>query len=618
MANLRLILNNSYTVPEAEHSDLSGADTFLTIKAKTDSDSPAFAFAQDITFTGQAYQIIRDALILSPNARLNSVFLTVIEECCQKTIFKGKITAQTIDYCIFKDGFPQDCAVKCSAEEATEEAEILIRMRDAMIAANFDNGVDPKPFQYRIHPYIRYCNKNKPTFIHHLWIIFGISFALTIPSLVPVVFVVGLLLLAVNALCSGCINDDIGGAFTDTFDFFFTVTTDMQEWFVGCGEGALSPFVRSYIQNGCDQCGLKFQSSILNDPASDYYNLCYFHIPSQSGDDRYLDANGEPRDETVRKYFDYNAPLKNLYEFLEDMRLVFNAEWWVKNGVLYFEPKNTNLPLWVNFADFEPKGRIINLCFKYTSEQQPSYARFEYQMDFSEGAGNEAKWLYNDIVDYNIPFNANLRGKKEYALQFGMARFVRDGVADVNGDGKTSDPIAFWNDIPVAELYIKDKWDYTLYCERGQTSLPKLLIYDTNSSPEDGKIMKIPTPNANNRYWYNYPMWFVEGNDNIPGATNLQSFGVSAKQKPFPGFDWNLYRFFHKEDPRNIGVRLGVEFTLQVEYTCDELIRLVDFRGNCAVILPLPNDANGNPQTKMGIVKSVSVKPNLLEITGII
>lgn len=201
-----------------------------------------------------------------------------------------------------------------------------------------------------------------------------------------------------------------------------------------------APLVRDIITNVCGKLGLGIHT-MFHDPDNPYYNLCLYYPLSGAV---HVNDSGTITANALWFHFENRWNI-TLAEFLDKLKPVFEAEWYVTPGnTLIFQPldyfKNVT-PI----TNFITNGLpVYNLQYTFSGDRKPAYGRYEYTLDGADLASHEALPLYNDIVDYDGPAdNLMLEGSRTKSLEFAATGFVRDGKArgdylrDVINDGET-------------------------------------------------------------------------------------------------------------------------------------------------------------------------------------
>lgn len=189
-----------------------------------------------------------------------------------------------------------------------------------------------------------------------------------------------------------------------------------------------APLIRDFITNVCGKCELSIDT-MFHDPASPYYNACLY-FPSAGAIHVNDDSSVTSPDLSFHFENRWNITLA---ELLDKLKVIFNAEWYVTpNNTLVFQPKtdfvgSVNSPI-IDFTngDFE----IWGLRYSFNGTKKPAYGRYQYGIDASDLASQEAQPLYNDIVDYDGPANnLMLEGNIAKNFEFASTGAVRDGRA---------------------------------------------------------------------------------------------------------------------------------------------------------------------------------------------
>lgn len=606
---LRIKLNGNL-VPTNQTSPIADAEIKLTRDRSLTADFSS-SFSANLTFYGDAYYTLLNELILAPGARANQVKIEIYDDCCQRDgeftlLYVGKITSNDLSFC--SEGDEKGCRITATSKSNTSDDIQYSCIRTKVVSAN--NSPDPNNprlgFQYQEHPYIRYCYKIRPNFLHDIIIILGFAIYLITFVLIPITAIISGIVAFLNALGAGIDFVPSQPGNQTPLEWFLGVQKDIGEFLSGCEEGAISPYVRSYIGNVCNSCGLTFESSILNDPSSDYYNLVYFSLPARGGDDDYHDNTGQIMEKTVRNYFDLNAPLDTGAAFLDDLAKVFNAVWWIEGGVLYFEQQPKSLPIWLDLVAGTEAARVRSICFKIPTEQPCAIGSFLYRKDMIDTVSSEVLRWYNDYVDYQQtqfntrPYNPNLSGECKHDFPYSPANFRKTGTSRDVID-------TYAGLLAIVGAYDK-RFDYAMVLERGTTIYPKLLIHDAKKdTPEFDYVVRRKRPNGD--YYYNEPMWVAEGTDD-PAIGKPAGGRYDSKN----GFNWNLYRFWAEDDP-TITEKLNVDFTVELDYICEDVFKFYDNGVFQTVLLRYPTE---DGLIKIGQVKTVSFKENLLVIEGTI
>lgn len=523
-----------------------------------DNATPSRKFSKELKFFGRSKDIIKTELINHPEGANREIPIKLYDDCCKSKNggayehFSGVIRGDNVDWC------EDECFVTATASQSTKDIDCL---ESTVI---YDNKYG---FQSNQHPRMNYCLEFRPGIMHDLFIVLGFSILLIFQPFRLVVFALDLIIKIIDAIPGVKLKQPLKGGLGEEL----TDINDMiKEAITGCGRQHPSPLIREYLDNVCKVCGVTYQSSILTDPASDYYNTVMLNAPVEKGDRKNTNFKVE------------NAPIFSGTQFLSLINQVFNTKYVITNGKIIQERRDeiqNRLGTWINYEKIKREGRLKKaLCYSWNGDEKPAYARFEYSQDATDWVGNEAKSYYNNIVEWNKPYSSAQKGEKKVLLQLSMPRFRNDGI--------DRDVLSFWDWLPFIGPILKGN-DNALIMNNGTCFYPKFLIWD-GKSRSNSFVKKYGKD-------YNKPFTFSEEN-NAKGT-------VQSTRKPNTG----LYpRFWEIDNPRTSELK-GINFTFEFYYTCDEL-RAYDI--NKMVELPKGNSA----------IKSVdiSIKEQSIKVTGTI
>jgi hypothetical protein len=504
--------------------------------------NPLKAVSGTFVFYGRAWQIINEQLIQPTDGKRKYVRLRIFEKCTTppELVFDGVIQGNAVDWC------HGDCHCSATAVQETEDTRKADCFSSTLVSDNW-NG-----FQEAQHPKFVYCDELRPEWLHITLLYLGFLVRLIYFALYPVVLIVQAIVSVLNTVID--VVNTLPGVNIARIDFDGDSTTNvMEEWrnindrvllaIIGCGRRHPSPLVRTYIENACGKCGLAFESSILNSPASEYFNLAYLFAPARKGI-----AQGD----LVPTIYE-NRVLKTGDVFMDDLGVVFNGLWRVEKvgsvPTLRFERRDrlVGSSPWVDPVQLREAGRLVGeVCYEWDSDDLPAFGQFEYQTDPLDATSNEAKDRYNAIAEWNSPVSVVQRGKKEVLLPFGMARFRNDGVTDDLLSG-------FAGFYPVINDY-----NAAMLMTQGVVNLPKLVIWD-GANVQQATAARYAVPG----YGYavpNWPMLF-----DTAGALGTDPIAPDA-----PGL--GLYGRFHQIANPRVDATRGIRWKFTFEYTAAELV----------------------------------------------
>lgn len=525
---------------------IDGVDNFqVTYREEDDNGSIARSFSSELTFYDDGYAFIKQTLIDNPSGFFNVVLVKVWDACCNKLVFQGVIRGDSIDWC---EG---DCYVRANI---IEQDEVTSCIQNKLIWDN-TNG-----FMNRDFPPIQYCLQNRPLFLQ-----------VVLDYVSGIIVQICNILFALPIAITSIFAPSWSNSLKDLLD-------QIRGALLPCGSYHPSPYLRDYIQNVCDICGLTFQSSILNDPSSVYYNTVLFSAQVKKG---------RLPSETNFKLIDANKPLETLTSLFQAyLNPVFNGKFKIRNNVLTFERKdyfNTGNQ-WIDVEQLQNEGRLVDgkVCYNWIDKQRWAFARFEYQGDAMEYIGNEYLPYYNDIVEWNPAGNASQTGEHVVSLPLSPARFV--------GDAETNNTDLTYSASFPGRLLMAQHTSFTykfLIIQTNYVLNPFRPQFATviNNFPDSSIGGAIPGTSADERF--NYPYWFKE---NRRG---------------------NLYSNFHYIDDPRLVQNTNFDFKFSFQFTCQEFADF-EFGKNVRLIR--------GGQEKFGQIKEIQVDFNnrTIQVTGVV
>ena len=516
---------------------IEGLDNLsITYNRKGESGAPSVGFSNELTIFDDGYDYIKEKLIDTDEGRLRELKVQIFDDCCEGSVFDGKITGTTIEWC------EDECSVRTNIIQDDDDAKQLKCLRSTLVS---DNSFG---FKDDIYPQMTYCNELRPNFLHDIiilnYLIQKLIIKIVNSTLIIVIAVVNWIVEIFGALT---------GIDVSSVTQYTGVLPLLEGWLdgviTGCGRRHPTPLVRNYIQNVCQVCGIGFSSSILNNQDSDYFNLAYLNAPIRKGKPTLTIGQlfGENSD---TKLIEDNLPFKSGIDFLEEIKTVFNAEYRIINGTLVFERKDyfESTSIWRTTDSLDITDGI---CYSWEGdEKEPAAAIFQYSQDGVDLVGDEARSRYNDVVSWDSG-DTSQEGVKEVNLLYGALR-VRD-------DGIERDVVSFWSQIEKVPfigqfLGFSDTYKNAIVMENGRTSFPKLIIWDGNVGTAGVKRF----PVANTYQGYN--------GLNIIKVPNYPMFFDADRNKK----TLNLYEFHKIDDPR-ISTRRNMMYDFTASFDCDEL-----------------------------------------------
>jgi len=510
----------------------------------------------EYVLTGEAFDIVNELIILNPNGKNAFIPVKIYEDkCCDTDIllFEGMIRGDSVDWCY------EECSCTVSLIEDTEQIRKINCLKSTVIDDNWNN------FKTQNHPRVVYCIELRPELTAYIILIIGVIINIILQVIYPIAIVISVIISVINGIIDflnafglEVNNIDFDGNSTTNFlQEYNAWVFELNERLVGCGRKHPSPFVRSYIQNACDKCGLTFESSILNVLSSEYYNTMYFNAPIEKG----------TRDEDI-KYIEENHPIHTLDTYLSSLKPMFNADYDVKDGAVRFERKDFFYTgeIYVSYLSLEGVSRIKSkLCYSWRDETRPSYIRFQYALDAMDVCGNEAAARYNQLVEWNQPYSPLQSGHTDIQFEFSTPRFRDDGIdPDILDEFSSSDQ-------GIGQVI--NAHNSVLILANHLSFNPKLLIWDgvdmNFARVKKYSISGFDVPADEN---YNYPYL----------TTKFNSITGIAYPSNQPGT--GIYPRFYSIDNPKLIIDKGQEFKFSFYYDCITLSGAITAR-----YIQLPN-----------------------------
>jgi hypothetical protein len=340
----------------------------------------------ELIFNDRAYQFIDAWLLSNPCGTLNSVDVLISDRLCSKNYRLFEIKADNLDYAPY--GAP---------------CEVNVKLREA------------DPVWHCIHKTFIWDNWQE-------WFIDGSTkqHPCFLTGVEP----------RPRLLASARMALSIFGQTVPVVSLFFSETNDVFRRILNVDNFVDAPLVRDFISNVTDKCGLDVDT-IFHDPDSPYYNLCLYYPSSGAV---HVDDSSAATSPALWFHFENRWNI-TLAEFLDKLKPVFKAEWYVTpNATLVFKPKLDFLggaPI-IDFTDpaLRKHWDPATLRYRFNGDKKPAYGRYQYTVDPSDLATQEAAPLYNDIVDFDGDAdNPMLEGNVSNQLEFAATGFIRDGRA---------------------------------------------------------------------------------------------------------------------------------------------------------------------------------------------
>lgn len=603
--------------------------------------------------TGESYQLFKQWLADDVSAALNSVEVKLEDTSCG--FYEGLVVKPSdIQWCEDKE-----CEFSVTLKQ---KDELMSCIKKTFIADNWQGWFpkDGKPLNGKKHPRFAYCKEQRPNgMMIALWYMMGQVMAPIAGIMFGVVLLLNGLIFAINGIIIAIntipgvnvslINFVSPTAVFDSFNIYFVETA-------GCGREHPAPLIRDYITNVCDKCGIQvdaitapiffaptitIETSDVNRVGSNngvitatnpHYNATYFYPQVKRGIRRFESVNilGASPANNTEFWIDENAPLLTLDLFLDQLKGLYNAEWRVKNGKLYFWRKDWFLDGGYIY-DFTQKSSdrlkiLEGLCFEPSEVKYPAICHGIYATDASdmnESGGSNGAGQMNGILSFgNTNDNPNFEGILDKSVQFGATKFNLDGASgcyyydalqQLANAGLLNLTTLFQAGTIARAMH--DYGDYALLMQGETCALPKVIIWNgldytnaralTLKAPWPG-ASSYPTPDPNPVYNTAMEQWQVRHepitkvlgsaltlSPNPPGIYYVANFfGAPVIQNPaellnypmyFEPFYYDtLWDWFHWIDDPLRNPVMNFNWRVKIKLCCDDL-------HTCQVL----NDASG-------------------------
>lgn len=499
---------------------VDGVEQFnVTWRENDDDGGLAKSYSSELQFYDDGYSILKPILIDDPNGFVNTVDVEIYDECCGRLVFAGYIAGDSIDWC------EPECWISANV---LEEKAALNCVKSTLITDNHDG------FLFMPKKKMRYCIEPRPEFIYTI-----------------LFFIYGIINLIITVVTLGT-------------NLIFGYMDNFRSRMIQCNWYHPSELAREYINNVCRKCGLNFQSSILNNPSSPYYDLLLFTAMTRKG--------YKPGD-VIAALIPENWPIETLDTFFtRHLNPIFNARYWIVGNTLIFERKDffSNAAQWIDAEQLLNDGRIIDnqICFNWIDKDQKAFGVYRYSEDAMDICSNEISARYDDVVEWNPPpISPRQKDSLELTLQSSRTRFRNDGAGpDVLQEAVQN---SFLFGI-TSGGFVSSTWGNIIMSNHTASNY-KFIIWNSGSGNEMSKAKN------------GYSTAFTGGDVNrpfyFPGVENPLLVGVTPVAPEFlynypmtfnENNENNLYTLFHYIDnPREPGTKL-FNFNFTFSFSCGE------------------------------------------------
>lgn len=508
-------------------NDFDGTESISFVyRNKTESGDSGYSFSPEMTLTGNAYDYVYNEIINKPNPALESIEVLVYDTCClddngnARLLFTGLIEGSDVRWCVYPYCYAQVTVIdNSSVGLAITCLKNIMPYDNANRSGNIRNltrGID----EYRVAPYIYYCDDVKPDTTQEAIMVLGIWF-----------FIISAPILALLQLANL-----IGGVDTNIFN-------DLANQIVGCGKKHIAPYMDSYFRNMCKLCYLSYQSSLF-DVGGYYHNTARVDMTFKPG---------SRNDREVEYSNQLNRPNLNGIQFLDTLK-EWNIDWRIINNTLVIERKDYFYGgLWFDTEQLE-ENQLLSICIEPSDKKPYAFAEYNYPKDGVDNSGDEVapKWSQR-AIDWNVPINPVLRGlyTKNFTFSASQFRFDNNRI-----DVAPIDKRFYRAFYPVLN---QNENDNAMLIEKGVANFPKLLdigqTFDQNGFIYRGYGVINHFANNNGLFTYNYK-WMVFENPLTDRNGNV--------------YDTAYQKLLCIDDPRNTSVKIR-KFTISVTADCNLL-----------------------------------------------
>lgn len=525
--------------------------------------------SDQITFVNKAYLYIKAWMNDSVSAALNGIEVKIQVEV---GVFTGFVIKNDgLDFCD-----DDTCTMEIMLKQKDEQYSCI---QTTLIADNH-SGMFSGSYQ---HPRMAYCNEFRPSWLLTvLWTILATQALVNqiiYVSIYPVLMIVYAIVKFLRKLGFKMNMDEPIKP--------HELREQMLQQMVqagGCGREHPAPLVRDFISNVCSKCGVNVnQSSIplFFDPKSDYYNLTMLSAEVKKGVKQSNDW---------QYWIDDNKPLVTLDMFLNDLKAVFNAKWYVKNNTLYFSRKDFDeIPGYLyDFTGADKNLIIEGICYTWNERKKKAYANCGYTADAYDSLSTDAKTRFNDIVEYNKPVNPLLEGEDNKIVNsFASGRFRQDGIyGDYINEAMKNVWIGAVLTGGLANIYLVPLrnrlagYKGALIMQNDTLILPKLLIWD-GQSRRNARVKYTHTFNANmpvanpiynpsGQSYRDIHNEDIDYDDYYNENNRLYNWDMAFDAN----FIGNLYDRFHQIDDPRVNPPMNKSFELKIALCLPDIERL--------------------------------------------
>lgn len=549
----------SAVIGDAMESDIAGKSELGSNYQK--------GLSAELGIFGPAFQFVFDWLMTNPCQILNSVEVLITDNDCKKDYRVFEVKTDNLKY----SPNDQPCFLSVPLREADDAIHVF---QKTIIEDNWQNWFNQDGTSAKDHPTFQMIIEKKPKFFLSVYIAL--------------------------AYIAGMLSVGLLVAFTEGKRWISKI--------LGFTYFCPSPLVRTYVQNICGKYGFTYDTMFDDVPENEYRDVCFFWPASTS----LKEFDGGQYSSPSTKFVWDNRSVLSFSKFLDQLKKVFNAEWYVTpNKKLVFKPKSffdNQAPI-IDFTD-PNSPQLHNLEYTFNGKKKPAYGDYQYMVDPQDTCSNELKWRYNDIVDFDGPANnPMLEGNVSKVFDFASTSFHNDGSSEdfieegirlgrtiaigavIIGLGQIFLAANFLTVAVVVGLltlgynitnnYMNDFFDNSnlngmVRLSNAEINIPRLLLWDRLTPMNQAKVVSPGFPAINPKYnidgleyWQEHPTY-----DNVGGV--FEPGGSVEKVYNYPmymdsNYTGNLYDRFHEYDNPMFNPVINQDWEGNVDMCCEML-----------------------------------------------
>ena len=529
VVSMRLNCTGAWT----DYSDSVDVTAMKLNKSLNGENDPQKNQVAEIEVYASAYNFIRTNLIDSVNLYSNSICVKIVDTLCSNDEYNFKLETDSLKWC--DNG---ECRMSFSMEEYNPLIDCI---KQTVISDNANGLFQDNPVGGMIHPRFRYCDVFKPTFVFGMLL----TFANAVDSLVASI---NLMIGSINFALAG-INAILGTSFS------IGLISYVGPQLIGCDRAFPAPYIRTYIDNVCDICGVTMDvttNPILYDAVGYYYEACLLTAYTNKG----------VKVTSTQDYIVGNRPSWTLDAFLSKLKTFWNARWFIKGTEVYFERKDLiGQLLWgstpaIDFTASLDKDQLIgNVCYEWNGEGKLRRLNMNYATDPTDTIGNEMLKRFNGEY-LETSTNLNFKESREVtALEFGAPAFVMDGQDSLYDANVVNSMGAVLSSLQL-EGVLKTQAD--------TIGLAKILIHATASGNPDARTYSMPYSSYNS-----LPEFADDSGPFFPiTLSDLKNYNPQMSFSPdADAVQQNLWEYWQIEVPSN-SKKTNIAFNFKLNYCC--------------------------------------------------